>query len=307
MKRGLVVLTAAALAAATASVAAPTYQYAGTWGTRGSGPGQFQSVYCIAVAPNGNVYVTDSNIGRVQYFTPTGSYLGQWSLPGASGVEVSPSGVVYVTGAGFVRYYTLTGSLLGSWRGLLNPVDVAVASNGDVYMAELALPGVSYFTSTGSFLGKWGKEGSGPGEFYYPSGIALAPNGNVYVVENGNCRVQYFTPAGSFLGMWGKEGEGGGEFDEPWGIDVSSSGYVFVANTYNHCVDYFTSTGSWVDLFGGFGSGPGQFALPYDVAVSSSGTRVYVTDFLNYRVQYFDDTITAVVPESLGKVKALFK
>ena len=309
MKRSLVVLTAAALVAAAAWAAPPQYKYAGTWGKSGSGAGEFYYPYCIATAPNGNVYVTDGwpVNERVQYFTPTGSFLGQWKVPGSGGVDVSPGGVVYVTDTGFVRYYTLTGSLLGSWSGLGTSIDVAVAPNGNVYVAELELHFVSYFTSTGSFLGKWGKEGSGPGEFYFPSGIALAPNGNVYLVDNGNSRVQYFTPTGSFLGMWGKWGEGPGEFDWPNGIDVANTGIVLVANTYNDRVDYFTSTGSYLGIFGGPGSGPGQFYLDYDVAVSPSDTRVYVTDFVNARVQYFDDTVTAVVPSSLGRVKALFK
>jgi DNA-binding beta-propeller fold protein YncE len=307
MKRGLVIFTAAALAAAAAWAAAPVYQYAGLWGTRGSGPGQFISVYCIATAPNGNVYVTDSRMGRVQYFTPAGSYLGQWNVSGLNGVSVSSSGVVYVTDAAGVQYFTLTGSFLGSWSGLASPADVAVASNGNVYVVEFWLTGVSYYTSTGSFLGKWGKEGSGPGEFYLPCAIAVASNGNVYVVDNGNDRIQYFTSTGSFLGMWGEWGEKPGEFDWPNGIDVANTGIVLVANTYNDRVDYFTSTGSYLGIFGGPGSGPGQFYLDYDVAVSPSDTRVYVTDFVNARVQYFDDTITAVVPSSLGRVKALFR
>jgi DNA-binding beta-propeller fold protein YncE len=82
---------------------------------------------------------------------------------------------------------------------------------------------------------------------------------------------------------------------------------VFVANTYNHSVDYFTSTGSFLGRFGGVGEGPGQFVLDHGVAVSPSDTRVYVTDFLNARVQYFDESGTAVVPSSLGRVKALFR
>lgn len=305
MKKGIIFLTGVALAGIAA--AAPTYEYAGMWGTRGSGDGQFISVYCIATAPDGNVYVTDSRLSRVQYFTSTGSYLGQWPVPNASGVEVAPGGTVYVANEGRVQYFTLTGSLLGSWSGVAAPVDVAVAANGNVYATETYLPGVAYYTSTGSLLGQWGKEGFGPGEFYWPFGIALAPDGNVYVVENGNDRVQYFTPTGSLVGMWGKHGENPGEFDEPNGADISNSGIVFVANTYNHCVDYFTTTGSFLGIFGGFGNNPGQFAMPYDVAVSPSGTRVYVTDFLNARVQYFDETGTAVVPSSLGRVKALFK
>ncbi|HUV85742.1 MAG TPA: 6-bladed beta-propeller [bacterium] len=310
MKRGLVVLTAAALAAAAAWAAAPVYQYGGMWGKSGSGPGEFWYPYCVATAPNGNVYVTDGwpVNERVQYFTPTGSYLGQWAVPGAGGVDVSPSGVVYVTNRGGVQYYTPTGSLIGSWSGI-NAADVAVAPNGDVYVIERWAYCVSYYTSTGSFLGKWGSHGSGPGQFREPEGIAVAPNDTVYVTDV--CytlnRVQYFTSSGSFLGMWDKSGEGPGEFDEPYGIDVSSSGVVFVANTYNHCVDYFTSTGSFLGRFGGVGEGPGQFAMDYDVAVSPSGNRVYVTDYLNDRVQYFDDTAEAVVPSSLGRVKALFR
>ena len=305
MKRVSVVLTAAALAVAAASVAAPVYQYAGMWGNSGSGPGEFWYPYCVATAPNGNVYVTDGwpVNERVQYFTPTGSYLGQWPVPGVGGVDVSPSGVVYVTNGGGVQYYTPTGSLIGSWGGL-SAYDVAVASTGNVYVVERRAYRVTYYTSTGSFLGKWGTSGSGPGQFWGTEGIGVGPNDTVYVTDVTLNRVQYFTSSGSFLGTWGKNEQ----FDEPYGIDVSTSGVVFVADTYNHCVQYFTSTGSYLGIFGGVGEGPGQFVLDYDVAVSPSGTRVYVTDQLNDRVQYFDDKASAAVaPESLGKVKALFK
>ncbi len=312
MKRVLVVLTAAALAAG--AYAAPQYEYAGTWGRYGYGNGEFRGVFCIAVAPNGNVYVTDGYIGRVQYFTPTGSYLGQWSLPAVAGIDVSSRGTVYFAAPARVEYFTLTGSLLGWWGsyGTGNgqfraPTDVAVAPNGDVYVVDMDNERIQYFTSTGSFLGKWGSVGTGPGKFDWPAGIAVASNGNVYVVDTGNYRVQYFTPSGSFLGMWGKWGEGPGEFDDPDGIDVSKAGIVFVANTYNHRVDYFTSTGSYLGIFGGLGTGPGQFALDYDAAVAPSDTRIYVTDWGNFRVQYFDQANVTVEPTSLGRVKALFK
>lgn len=305
MKRGLVVLTAAALAAVAGGV--PKFEYAGMWGKSGTGPGEFYYPFCVATAPGGNVYVTDGwpVNERVQYFTPTGSFLGQWSVPGVRGVDVAPNGNVYVI-AGGIKYFTSTGSLIGSWSGLIGPMDVAVAPNGNVYVVELEGDRVSYFTAAGSLLGRWGKFGTGAGEFYEPAGVAVAPNGVVYVAERGNHRIQYFTPNGSFLAMWGKNGDKPGEFDEPNGVDVSNSGIVFVANTYNYCVDYFTTTGSWLGIFGGPGEGPGRFYLVYDVAVSPSDTRVYVPDYLNDRVQYFDQTNAAVEPSSLGRVKALF-
>lgn len=309
MKRVLIILAAAGLAAAAAWAGAPVYNYAGMWGKLGTGPGEFVGPFRLATASDGSVYVTDGWTDRVQYFTSSGSYLGQWSVPYAIGVDVSPRDIVYVTSAvqaGTVHYYTLTGSLLGSWDGLVVPYDVAVAPNGDVYVVELWGHCVSYFTSTGSFLGKWGKEGNGPGEFYNPPAIAVASNGTVYVID-GFDRVQYFTPSGSFLGMWGKSGEKPGELDEPRGIDVADAGHVFVANTYNQCVDYFTSTGSWLGIFGGYGNGEGQFVLPMDVTLSPSAKRVYVADNLNDRVQYFDETGVALVPTSLGRIRALFR
>jgi DNA-binding beta-propeller fold protein YncE len=73
------------------------------------------------------------------------------------------------------------------------------------------------------------------------------------------------------------------------------------------CVEYYTAAGSFLDSFGGYGSGLGSFNTPGGIAVTSDAKRVYVADDLNDRIQYFDQTNPAVVPASLGKVKALFR
>ena len=57
--------------------------YLGQWGSHGSGNGQFDYPYGVAVAPGGDVYVADSDNNRVQYFTASGSYLGQWGTYGS--------------------------------------------------------------------------------------------------------------------------------------------------------------------------------------------------------------------------------
>jgi len=101
MKRVLIIAVAAALAAA----AGAAYEYAGKWGTPGTGNGQFNGAFGIALASNGNVYVTDLDNHRVQYFTSTGSFLGKWGSYGSGNgqfnrpvdVAVKPSGAsVYV-------------------------------------------------------------------------------------------------------------------------------------------------------------------------------------------------------------------
>ena len=98
MKRIVLIITA--LAAVSTVLAA--FKYEGEWGSVGSGPGQFNELYGVDVAPDGNVYVADCGNKRIQYFTPTGSYLGEWhTLYPASikfDVAVAPNGNVYTAG-----------------------------------------------------------------------------------------------------------------------------------------------------------------------------------------------------------------
>jgi DNA-binding beta-propeller fold protein YncE len=119
--------------------------------------------------------------------------------------------------------------------------------------------------------------------------------------------VQYFTPSGSFLGTWGVYGTGNGEFYMPLGIDVTAAGRVLVTDYGNHRIQYFTPAGSFLGMWGTFGTGNGEFNNPFGLAVTDNGSRVYVADSRNSRVQYFRQTAPAVLPASVGKVKALFR
>lgn len=133
------------------------------------------------------------------------------------------------------------------------------------------------------------------------------PERLVYVTDYFNHRVQYFNSAGSFDGSWGQEGIGEGEFRCPLGVDVSPAAIVFVVDEGNNRVQYFTLKGKFLGKWGSYGPQEGQFNQPDFIAVSSTGARVYVADEDNDRVQYFNRNKPAVVPESLGKVKALFR
>jgi sugar lactone lactonase YvrE len=75
-----------------------------TWGSPGSGPGQFNSPRGIALDPSGRVYVVDSGNHRVQVFNLDGGYLtsfgsqgsgpGQFSNPGD--IKLDRFGNIYV-------------------------------------------------------------------------------------------------------------------------------------------------------------------------------------------------------------------
>ncbi len=76
-------ITAVIAGLATSAAWASAYNFAGSWGARGAGDGQFYMPQGISIAPNGNVYVTDTQNHRVQYFSPEGSFRGKWGSAGS--------------------------------------------------------------------------------------------------------------------------------------------------------------------------------------------------------------------------------
>jgi DNA-binding beta-propeller fold protein YncE len=307
-----VVITAVALGALTAVCAWGEWVYEGEWGKSGSNYGEFNFPIGIAVAPGGNVYVTEHFGYRVQRFTAAGSFRNAWAVPWSPhyvyGVAVAADGTVYVTSGqmeyeSYIGRFTPAGAILGSWqakRWYPSSADhVDVSASGTVYVAEGHLNRVSRYNPVGSMVGSW--------EIDYAEGLALAPDGRVYLTNgfSGN-NVRYYASTGSFLGSWGSEGSGNGQLYDPIGVDVAPDGRVYVADRMNQRIQYFTPEGSFLGKWGTRGTGKGQFIGPRDVAVSPGGKRIYVVDSGNDRIQYFRWSDPAVEPASIGRVKALY-
>ena len=103
----------------------------------------------------------------------------------------------------------------GTTAGLFDtPTDVAVAANGDIFVADGhdgggAATGVSRivkFDKAGRFLKSWGKKGMGPGEFDVVHSIAIDSRSRVFVADRQNNRVQIFDAEGAFIAQWGQYG-----------------------------------------------------------------------------------------------------
>ena len=133
-----------------------------TFGSSGSGNGQFQYPYDVSFDSTGNVYVADSNNHRIQVFTANGEYIRQFGKK-------------------------------GNGEGELNePKGIAIDMNDIVYVSEWGNHRISIFTREGQFLRSFGTPGQGPGQFNRPSGITIPSNGIVYVSDCWNRRVQKF-------------------------------------------------------------------------------------------------------------------
>ena len=239
------------------SVFSPSAEKLRTFGTRGSGQGQFGYPSGVAVDGEWNILVANSGNHRIQKFTPEGQFL---TAVGAEG----------------------KGPLQFNY-----PTDIVLnAANKKVYVTDSVNHRVQVLNSDLTFSSSFGSCGSGKGQFDLPCGIACDRIGKVYVADRDNHRIQVFTAEGKFLKMFGRWGGGRGELRGPASLAVDSNDIVYVSEGSNHRVSVFTSEGVFVTSFGSRGEGPGQFNYPYGVAVDNSGV-VYVCDHSNHCVQIF--------------------
>lgn len=119
-----------------------------SWGSDGSGPGQFNLPHDVTVDSDNKVYVMDRENNRCQVFDVDGNYITEWAnVPGPNDAILDPDGILHIaTGHQGIHVMSLDGTLIGTW----------------------------------------GKNGDGPGDFGgYPHGIWMDSDGSVYVSDVG--------------------------------------------------------------------------------------------------------------------------
>jgi streptogramin lyase len=201
-------------------------------GTAGAGAGQFKEPKGIAVSANGAVYVADGANNRLEEFKEKGEFVA------AFGFEVSNEKDEYEICTSGCK-----AGVAGSGNGQFNaPGGVAIASNGNVWVADDSNNRVEEFNEKDEYLSKFGVVGSGNGQFKEPKGVAIAANGNILVADSVNDRVQELTPSGTFVTTFGAKGTGNGQFEEPWGIGLTTSGDLYVADVRNNRVQVWIPT-----------------------------------------------------------------
>jgi peptidylamidoglycolate lyase len=109
--------------------------------------------------------------------------------------------------------------------------DVAVASNGDIFIADGEGPNsrIAKFAADGTFLKWWGGPGTDPGQFDQPHSIAVDSQDRIYVADRSNNRIQIFDASGTFLKQWTN-------FGTPWGLFVKDDRIYVVDGTENNCL-----------------------------------------------------------------------
>lgn len=227
----------------------------GFWGQEG----YFSRATRVALLPNNEVIVTDSDSHRAVILSAEGECLRQWGRKG--------------TKKGRLRY----------------PTGVALLPNNEVAIADTGNHRIQVFSllpgREGRFLRQWGRRGSGPGEFLSPILVTCLPNNEVAVVDEDACRIQVFSllpgREGQFLRQWGRRGKGEGEFTN---IDalISHQGEIIVADSgWNQPrVQVFTPSGVYLRQWGQLMGAITHLSL-------TKQDEIAVADLADHRIQIF--------------------
>ena len=172
------------------------------------GKGLFVSPHKITVDGDGNLWVADNGLKggqgqQVFKFDQNGKVLMTLGRPGVSGPGLETFD---------------------------QPTEVAVAPNGDIFVADghgeqpNANARIMKFDSHGKFLKTWGKKGPAIGEFDCPHTLAFDSQGRLFVGDRQNNRIQIFDQDGRFIAEWK-------QFGRPSGIYIDKNDVIYVADS----------------------------------------------------------------------------
>ena len=221
-----------------------------TFGSRGDRPEQMDCPRGIAIDDTDNIYVSSQH--KLQKFTNRGE------LIKCVGQKGSKEGEFYIP------------------RGVM-------LYNSQVYVCDCVNHRIQVFDLDLNFIRSIGLRGKGREEFDLPRDIKFDSTGNMYIADSGNERVQVLDSSGHFVRLFGQEGKG--RLSGPASVFIADQ-YVHVSDIMQNCIVVYTSSGQFVTSFGGFGQKEGQLSCPFYITSCTDG-YIYVSDFLNNRVQIF--------------------
>ena len=234
------------------------------------------------------IFVFDEKLGKLDIWKTAHE---DYNFVSPIGVAIAKNGDVLATDTDLKRVIRLdakTGNPMGEFgfEDLERPTGLAVDPiSGRVYVADTEEHNIKVFDEKGKLVQIIGQVGEKPGEFNTPTDLAFAGD-KLYVTDTFNARVQVFDNQGKFITFVGKRGRYLGNLVRPKGVTADSEGNVYIVESFHDYLLIYNQNARFLLPIGGTGVGIGEFYLPAGVW-SDHRDRIYVADMFNGRVAIF--------------------
>ncbi|HEY3854613.1 MAG TPA: MBG domain-containing protein [Verrucomicrobiae bacterium] len=256
-----------------------------TFGTNdGTGSAaRFFDPVAIAIAPGGNLFVSDSVSETIRKVT-------------ASGVVTTWAGSAYQSGSA---------DGIGNAARFSGVAGLVVSPASTIFVADNEqIRSINSARIVQTFVGKDAVAGTNDGtgslaQFDAPGSLVTDTSGNIYVADSGNSTIRIITSAGVVNTLAGSpqshgtnDGTGGNaQFFGPEGLTINSGGTLYVADTGNNTIRQVLSDGVVTTICGqpgiaGSADGSGgnaQFKRPCGIAAANGA--LYVADTGNNTIR----------------------
>ena len=229
---------------------------------RSFGDGMFTRSHGLKIDREGNLWATDVGAHTVMKLNPAGQVLLTLGTKGEAG-----------------EWNEAAGS-----RKLNQPNDIAIAANGDVFIAQGHTPGpkgdarVLKFDKDGRFIKSWGGKGKEPGQFDVAHGITFDSKGLLWVMDRENQRIEVFDTNGTFVREQKYKGL---PCSVAFGRDEA-----FMVNGFAGQLLRLDLSGKVLAAVGKPGTASGEFGEAHFIAISPRGD-LYVADSVNGMLMKF--------------------
>ena len=259
-------------------------------------------VYGLAVAPSGNIYISDDVYSVVRKITVSTGIITTYA--GSNPTHATFAGGYNGDGQAATSAFLYAPSGLYVTNGI-----VYIADSGNSRVRMVNSSGVISTIAGNGTLGYTGDGGAATSaELVFPTGVSLDSAGNLYITDQGqnnsNSDVRKVTASTGKISTYaggsgvGSNGDGGpatkAMLNIPKNLALDSSGNLFIADTYNSKVREVTVSNGYIKTYAGslsigFAGDGGaatsaQLDLPYAVAIDTSG-NLYIADQANARIR----------------------
>jgi hypothetical protein len=237
-----------------------------TFGSLGTGDGQFNQPIGIAIDSSDNVYITEWSNHRVQVFNSSGDFLRKWGGYGSGPGQFDKPRTVRID-----------------------------SQNGNVLVGDMVGGRIQRFDNLGNYLSEVGGAGLGANQFRLLYGFQVDHKGQIWALDRRDSKVKVLDSKGALVFSFGSIGSADGQFSGPSYIDIDCAGFVYVSEngspTNNNRIQKFNNRGVFVASFNENDSSSQPTFRPESTLHLRNGD-VLVTDVGNNRIVH----ITPVWP-----------